>query len=145
MSTKEIQEGLVEKMDQWKKIEDASVASTEDIMVRTDNPLIHLIMEIIQADSIQHHRVQEFIKKSLAEQAISLTPEEIGVVQEGIDKHAAIEKKMVGFVEETLAALKGKKMVVQEYLLEYLKEDEAKHDNLLTRLENIKKGMYPYG
>ena len=145
MSTKEIQQALVEKMEQWKKIEDASVASTEEIMKKTDNPLIHKIMEIIQADSMQHHKVQNLILKSLTEQSISLTPEEIGVVQEGIDKHAAIEKKMVGFVEETLSALKGRKMVIQEYLLEYLAEDEKKHDNLLSRLEDIKKGMYPYG
>jgi len=36
-------------------------------------------------------------------------------------------------------------MVVQEYLLNYLQEDEQKHDHLLSALEKIKKGMYPYG
>ena len=34
-------------------------------------------------------------------------------------------------------------MVVQEYLLNYLLEDETKHANLLKRLEGIKRGMLP--
>ena len=29
--------------------------------------------------------------------------------------------------------------------VEYLLEDETKHNNLLERLENIQRGMYPYG
>ena len=52
---------------------------------------------------------------------------------------------MVGQVEEALGALKGRKMLVQEYLLEYLREDERKHDALLEALQKIKQGMYPYG
>jgi hypothetical protein len=51
----------------------------------------------------------------------------------------------VGLAEEALAALKGKKMVVQEYLLRYLLEDENKHNHILDLLAVIKKGMYPYG
>lgn len=43
----------------------------------------------------------------------------------------------------SLETLKGKKMVIQEYLLHYLQEDEEKHNNLLRRLEIIKKGMTP--
>ena len=43
------------------------------------------------------------------------------------------------------SALKGKKMVVQEYLLRYLLEDENKHNHMLDLLAIIKKGMYPYG
>ena len=36
-------------------------------------------------------------------------------------------------------------MLVQAYLLEYLLEDERKHNKLLERLVDIQKGMYPYG
>jgi hypothetical protein len=46
---------------------------------------------------------------------------------------------------ESLAALKGKKMLIQEYLLNYLAEDERKHNRLLATLKKIKGGMYPYG
>jgi len=145
MSTKEIQDKLVSNMRSWQKIEDASMASCGQIMSETDNPLIHLVMEIIQIDSQVHHRVQDFIARSLTEKAVSITPEEMGKVWDGIKKHVDIEKKMVGFVEETLGAVKGKKMLVQEYLLNYLRTDEKKHDMLLEALEKVKGGMYPYG
>ncbi|MBW1873760.1 MAG: hypothetical protein JRJ19_16985, partial [Deltaproteobacteria bacterium] len=61
------------------------------------------------------------------------------------EKHIELEKKTVQFANEALAALKGKKMVVQEYLLDYLLIDEEKHNKVLKSLETIKKGMYPYG
>jgi len=51
----------------------------------------------------------------------------------------------VKMAEDALIALKGKKMVVQEYLIHYLLEDENKHNKILADLETIKKGMYPYG
>jgi hypothetical protein len=144
MSTKEIQEKLVRDMKTWQKIEDASVASTGKIIEQTDNPLIRLVAEIIQLDSQMHHRVQQLIIDTFEKQAISLTPEEMGTVWESIENHIAIEKRMVGAVDETLSALKGKKMLVQEYFLNYLRQDEQKHDELLSALDKIKKGMYPY-
>ncbi|MGD8395972.1 MAG: hypothetical protein PVF43_10890 [Candidatus Eiseniibacteriota bacterium] len=143
-TTKELQAELVTTMKRWQKIEDASVASTGRIIEQTDNPLIRLVMEIIQRDSQMHHRVQALIAGSLESAAISLKPEEMTAVWESIEKHIELEKQMVGFVEETLETLKGRKMLVQEYLLHYLRTDEKKHDELLEALEGIKKGMYPY-
>lgn len=144
MSTKEIQEQLAKNMKSWKKIEDAAVTSTGKIMEETENPLIRLVMEIIQRDSQMHRQVQQFVADTLERQAVSITPEEMGKVWESIQHHIDIEKKMVGYVEEALGALKGKKMLVQEYLLHYLREDEKKHDELLSNLDKIKAGMYPY-
>ena len=66
-------------------------------------------------------------------------------VWESVEKHLQLEKQMVGYVEETLGEVKNRKMMVQEYLLNYLKADEEKHDALLSLLEGVKKGMYPYG
>jgi hypothetical protein len=144
MSTKELQEKLVEKMKTWQKIEDSAVASTSQIIKESENPLISMVMEIIKADSQMHHRVQEFIVGMYEKQAVALTPEEMGSVWDAIEKHIAIEKKMVAYVEEALESLKGKKMLVPEYLLTYLRADEQKHDDLLAGLEYIKRGMYPY-
>jgi len=47
--------------------------------------------------------------------------------------------------EDSLEAIKGRKMVVQAYLLKHLLQDERKHDAILEMLSTIKKGMYPYG
>lgn len=145
MPTKEIQEKVVANMKRWQKIENASVSSTGKIIEKTDNPIIRLIMEIIQRDSQMHYRVQEFIADSLESKTISLTPEELVEVWEQIEAHIALEKETVRIAEESLAALKGKKMVVQEYLLNYLLIDENKHNAVLNTLETIKKGMHPYG
>ena len=145
MSTKELQENLLETMKRWQKIEDASVASTGRIIEQTQNPIIRLVAEIIQQDSQTHHRVQKFIASTLEGAPVSLSPDDMIEVWDSIEKHIKIEKQMVGQVAEALSALKGKKMLVQEYLLEYLQEDERKHDNLLESLQKIKKGMYPYG
>ncbi|MFH1739325.1 MAG: hypothetical protein ABIH23_09995 [bacterium] len=145
MSTKELQEQIVANMKRWQKVEDASVASTGRMIEKTENPVIRLIMEVIQRDSQMHHRVQELIVDSLEHKAVSLTPDELVEIWDGIEKHIEIEKQTIDLAQEALASLKGKKMVVQEYLLNYLLVDEEKHTLMLETLERIKKGMYPYG
>ena len=145
MSTREIQEQIVANMRKWQKIENASVASTGNVIEATDNPIVRLIMEIIQRDSQMHYRVQELIADSLESKTISLDPEELAKVWDKIEKHIELEKKTIEFAKSALDALKGKKMVVQEYLLNYLLIDEEKHNKILETLDTIKKGMYPYG
>ena len=142
--TKEIQEKLVENMKQWQRVEDASVASTGRAIEKTSNPLIRMVMEIIQRDSLMHYRVQQLIADSLERETIVLSTDELGDVWDIIESHIKIEKKTIELAEEALSQLKGKKMLVQEYLLNYLLTDERKHDELLSKLEAIKAGMYPY-
>ncbi len=144
MSTKELQDTIAENMRKWMRIEDASVASTGMIMEMTQNPFLRLVMEIIQSDSRVHHHVQNFINFTLKHEAVSLSPDDLAVVWSAIERHNEIEKKMVGLVATTLEALKGRKMIVQEYLLNYLVQDERKHADMLEALEKVKKGMYPY-
>ena len=145
MSTKEMQEKLVANMKRWQKVEDSSVASTGKIIEKTENPLVRLVMEIIQRDSQMHHRVQGLIIDSFERQAISLSPEELGEVWGMIERHIEIEESTIRLAKETLETLKAAKMPVPRYLLGYLLEDEEKHTNLLKGLEAIKGGMYPYG
>jgi bacterioferritin (cytochrome b1) len=140
MSTKEVQEQIVENMKNWKKIENASVASTGKVIEKTDNPIVRLIMEIIQRDSQMHYRIQELIIDSLEKSAISLTLEELGEVWDLIEKHIDLEKKTIDMAKESLEALKGRKMVVQEYLLDYLQIDEEKHNAVLDVCLRLKKG-----
>ena len=144
MSTKEIQEKLVDNMRRWQQIENASVASTGKVMEKTNNPIVSVVMEIIQRDSQMHHQVQEMIASSLTTKTVTLTPEELAEIWDMVETHIELEKKTVELAEEALAALKGKKMIVQEYLLKYLLEDENKHNHILESLGAIKDGMYPY-
>jgi hypothetical protein len=145
MSTQELQEKIIANMRRWQQVEDATVAQMGEIIEKTDNPLIRLVMEIIRADSENHHRVQELIASTLESETISFSPDEFVAVWDLIENHIKTEKEAERIAAESIEMLEGKKMMVQEYLLHYLLEDEAKHDRLLENMEMMKKGMYPYG
>jgi uncharacterized protein YoaH (UPF0181 family) len=145
MSTKEAQQKIVENMQTWQKIENASVASTGAVIEKTDNPVVRLVMEVIQRDSQMHYRVQELIADSLSTKAIALSTDELADIWDLIEKHIALEAKTIEMAKDSLEATEGiKGMLVQRYLLEYLLNDEEKHNTLLAKLEAFKKGMYPY-
>lgn len=143
MNAKVAQQELVSNMRKWQKIEDASVSSTSQVIKKTANPLIRMVMEIILRDSQMHYRVQEFVANSIEVKAISLTPDELSEVWKLIERHIDLEKKTLKMARKALRAIKGQqKMVVQQYLLDYLLEDEKKHNNLLSHLDDIKRGVY---
>jgi ribonucleotide reductase beta subunit family protein with ferritin-like domain len=142
MSTKENLAKLVEILREWQHIENATVAQTAQIIDKTQNPVIRMVMEIIQRDSAMHHRVQQFIIDSVEKQAITLTPDDLAHVWSAIEAHTEAEKKTGELVMAAQKALAGTKDVVQQYLLKYLGHDEKKHDDLLEDLSLIKRGMY---
>jgi len=143
MTVKAMQQHIISAMRDWQKTENASIASTGRVIEETENPVIRLAMEIIQHDSQMHYRVQELIAASLEKEALVLTPGDLAKVWEMIERHVALENKMMNAVNDIITSLKGKRMVIQEYLLNYLLEDEKKHLSLLQHLEVIKKGMLP--
>jgi len=140
---KDLQVDIIDAMKKWQRMEDASLASTGRIIERTTNPIIRLVMEIIQRDSQMHYAVEKWVADSYETGAFVLSPDELNRVWALIERHIELEERMVDTVKKLLPSLKGKRMVVQEYLLNYLLEDETKHMNLLKRLEAIKRGMLP--
>jgi len=146
MSIKESQEKIIANMRRWQKIENAGIASTGKIISKTENPIVRLVMEIIQRDSQMHYRVQEMIADSLEGKAIALNPDELAAVWTMIEDHVKLERSTIELAQSTLEEIgKAKGMLVQAYLLEYLLKDEEKHTEILENLAMIKKGMYPYG
>jgi len=139
---KDLIENLVSIMKTWQKIEDASVKNTTEIIKKSENPLVHLIMEIIRQDSVMHRRVQQLIIDHFESKPITMDPDELIGFWDMIEEHDAIEKKTIKLAEE---ALENTSSPIAAYMLEYLLTDEKKHDKLLEELEKIKKGMYPYG
>lgn len=143
MSTKEKQEKLVARMREWQRLEDATVAQTAKIKMKTENPLIRLVMEIIQRDSNMHHRIQQFIINSMEKERVNIPVEDLVEVWDAIEQHITMERKTVELGRMSLAELEDTGNVVQQYLLAFLQADEQKHDKLLSDLELIKKGMFP--
>jgi hypothetical protein len=139
--TAEHPEELTAVLKTWQGLETATIAHTTDIIAKTKNPLIQLVMEIIRHDSEMHHRVQQVLLDSLEKQAFTLTPEELGEIWEMVEKHAEMEKATIELAEK---ARSNCRLFVQRHLLTYLLEDEKKHDRLLGQLEDFKRGIYPY-
>jgi hypothetical protein len=143
MSTqKEAISKLIDILRHWQKIEDASVHNTTEILKKTDNPLIHLVMEIIRQDSAMHKRTQQLIIDHFEKKPISVSPDELLTFWNMVEEHDEIEKKTIELAKEALNETTSN---IARYLLDYLLTDEKKHDKLLEEMEKIKKGMYPYG
>lgn len=142
MTVKELQQGIINNLKNWQKIESQSVSKTAQVIEKTGNPIILLVMEIIQRDSQMHYRVQEWIAASLERIGWSLSPDDLNEVWHIIQQHIELEKKMIESAQEQLSKFEGKRgMLVQQYFIKYLLEDETKHSHLLEYLESVKKGM----
>jgi hypothetical protein len=140
-TNKEIEQDLALKLKEWQAVEDDAIRMSRKVQSKTGNPLVKLVMEIIAHDSGMHRHVQQFIIDSIEKNPISLQPEELEEIWDIVEKHLEVEKNAIGMAEE----LKGStRLFVQRYLLNYLLEDERKHDSLLERLEEIKMKIYPY-
>jgi hypothetical protein len=72
-----------------------------------------------------HHRIQQFLVDGIESRSYALTPEELNVISTLIGKHKKVEDAMLCAVESQLAQLKGKKMMVEEYFLNFLVADET--------------------
>ena len=141
--TKNLQQDIVTTMKHWQKVENAAVVSTAQIMEKTENPLIRLVAEIIQRDSMIHYRVQEFIAHSIAHKALTLTPDDLTKIWGMIEQHIKIEQQTIDLAQQMLDCTRGQQgLILQNYLLKYLLQDEQKHSDLLSRLDEIKRGIY---
>jgi len=138
---KEALQTLAVLLRKWQGIEDDSVALASRVLEKTGNPLIRLVMEIIQQDSVMHKKVQQAILDSLETKAFSLRPEELADIWSMIEKHDQTEKEAVRLAEEAKEACP---LVIQRQLLDYLVEDEKKHDRLMGNLEDFKRSIHPY-
>lgn len=142
MTTRDRQARLVEILSRWQQIETRSMAQCGEIIERTSNPVIRLVMEIIRRDSAMHHRVQQFVIESIEKEAVSLKVEDVEAVWGAIEAHIEAERETERLVAQARDALAGTKDVVQQYLLAYLASDEKKHDQLLEGLDLVKRGMF---
>ena len=134
-------EELKQTLRRWQDIEQASIAQTGQIIQKTENPLIKLIMEIVRQDSTMHYRVQQAMLDSLEKEAFHLTPEELAAIWDLVEKHAEMEKETIELAEK---ARKNCHLFTQRHLLSYLVDDEKKHDKMLAQLEDFKRNIYPY-
>ena len=128
----------VDVLRQWQGIERDAIETTAQIMEKTDNLLIRQMMEIIRNDSVQHHRVQQFLIDSMTKQAITLAPEDLGEIWSQLEAHDKVERKTIELAKELKDEIPDP---VTKVILEYLITDEQKHDHIIGQLEELKKHM----
>jgi rubrerythrin len=127
-----------ELLRSWQSLEREAIATTAEIMEATDNLLIRQIMEIIRNDSVQHHRVQQFIIDQITGEPARMSPGDMAEVWTRLEQHDQLERRTI----EVAIELQEKTTdVVAKVLLEYLILDEQKHDTLLGQLEAVKRHL----
>ena len=137
MSTRELQQQLITNLREWQKLENAQITLTGSVLEETSNPVVAVVMEIIQRDSQMHHRVQQLIIDSLESEVVGMEAADVALIKDQLHVHLEMEKETVRLALENLEALAGKDLIVQEFLMEFLRRDEEKHRDLLTALDTF--------
>jgi hypothetical protein len=138
LSGPERQKFTIDVLRQWQGIERDAIETTAQIMEKTDNLLLRQILEIIRNDSVQHHRVQQFLIDSITRTPITLSPEDLAEVWGQIEAHDELERQTIALAKELKEQTTEPMHVI---LLDYLLRDEEKHDTLLMDLDAFKKHM----
>ncbi|MCU0233883.1 MAG: hypothetical protein MUE90_07625 [Thermoanaerobaculales bacterium] len=123
---------------QWQGIERDAIETTAQIMEKTDNLLVRQIMEIIRNDSVQHHRVQQFLIDSITRAPVTVSHKDLAEVWGQIEAHDELERQTIALAEELKEETTEPMHTI---LLDYLLKDEKKHDSLLGALDKFKKHL----
>ena len=132
----ELSSRFLKIMREWQKLENATIKFSLDMLRRTKNPLIRMTMEMIKNDSQKHKVMQQMLIDSLTKEALHLSPEELAVLSDGLNKHIAAEAKSLELADE---ALKNSELFITRYILSLLIADETKHHNMLGKLNELKR------
>ncbi len=131
-------EEMVDVLRQWQGLERQAMNDTAEIMEKTSSPLIRIVMEIIRHDSLMHHRVEQFLIDTVTKGALTVTREDIAAVWEHLEAHDQAERRTIQMAEEL-----RKKVWSPDHklLLDYLLNEESKHDSLIAQLDAFKKEL----
>ncbi len=133
-------ENLINILKRWQFIEDDSIRNTTDIIKRSNNTIVNVIMEIIRQDSVIHRRIQQLIIDNYTQKTIAIGRDQLNEIWDLITEHDEAERKTIELANYALTQIDDP---IVKLLLEYLLLDESKHDKLLTDLEKYKDSVYP--
>lgn len=123
---------------EWQRLEDDTIKFSEELMKKSNNKLIKMTMEMIKNDSQKHKVMQQMLMDSLTKEPFILSPDDLGTLSIGLNKHMAAEAKSLELADE---ALNNSELFVTRYILSYLIADEQKHHALLGKLNELKRAV----
>jgi len=144
MTMKEQHEKFREAVAMLQERDMESASLVREVKANCANPLICLVMDIIENDAVVHARIEEVIAQSLEGKALSFSPEEIGEVIGLIRKHVDLKRQAAALAEETIGEVTDKSLGLQTFLMRGLLADEKKHGDLLEGIERVRSHLYPY-
>ena len=130
----ETDENFLKLLKKWVKIEQATIRMTEGLLKKVDSQVVKVLIDTIHRDSQKHQMILELILEGL-EGTVTLTPDDMGILGEFLQKHTAIEQESVDIAEQSL---KKVRTPIAKFLLEYLHKDEQKHDFIMESLDKLK-------
>ena len=131
---------LLEILRRWQKAENAAVGLSAKVIEGAANPLIRLVAEIVQGDSLLHHRVQQMLIDDIERKTISEPgDEEFEKVWVDLTDAIQIEDKFIDWGEKALDALKASGNRLQVFLLTYLLQAERQHKSMLENLKKLRQ------
>lgn len=135
-------EELAKIMKDWYSLEDETISLADNLIKKSHNGFIKVIMEMIKRDSEKHKVMQEFVIDHLTKTGMELAPQDLIPLADVLEKHTQAEAKSMGLANNALTKSKD---FFSNFMVSYLLADEVKHHEMLTRLEQIKGQVYPYG
>jgi hypothetical protein len=135
-------EDLTKTLKEWKSLEDETIRLADKLQSKSDNTFIKVNMEMIRRDSEKHKAMLQYAIDSLTKESGHLAPQDLIPLSEVLEKHLQAEAKSMGLANTALT--KNRDMFVG-FIISYLLADEVKHHEMLTRLEQMKGKVYPYG
>ncbi len=135
-------EELAKVLKEWYSLEDQTIKLAEDLMKKSDNSFVKVIMEMIKRDSEKHKIMQQFAIDHLTKEAFHLTPQELIPLGEVLEKHIQAEAKSMGLANSAITMSRD---YFTNFIVSYLMADEIKHHEMLTKLDHIKGQVHPAG
>jgi len=135
-------EEMLKIFKEWLSLEDETIRIANDLHAKSDNTFIKVNMEMIRRDSEKHKAMLQYAIDAMTKEAGHLAPQDLIPLAEVLDKHLKAEARSMGLANTALT--KNKDMFVG-FIVNYLLADEVKHHEMLTRLDQMKGKVYPYG
>jgi len=126
---------LLDILTKWQTSENASVGLCATVLERATDPVLRLAAETIQRDSLNHHRIQQFIiDRYSSGKHPGLSPDDLDRVFDLLERAVNLEDKFIDLGTSCLKSIEGTPLRVEELLVNYLILEERKHKFLLDGL-----------
>jgi len=135
-------EELAKIMKDWQNLEEETISLAENLMKKSNNDFVKVIMEMIKRDSEKHQIMQQFAIDHLTKKAMEIAPQDLIPLGDVLEKHLHAEAKSMGLAN--VAIIKSKDFFTN-FIVSYLMADEIKHHEMLTKLEQVKGYVHPAG